>query len=137
MGPVAAAPMILFSVYNMGSGQQVYTPFIFRICMRLDYLRYALEGILKSIYGYDRKGIYCPEDQDYCHFQKPDFLLKTMGFEDTDMLRSISMLLVFYITFNIVAFALIKNRLSVNRSNLWLIRVVSSYIKKYLNLVPN
>lgn len=132
-----AAPMILFSVYNMGSGQQVYTPLIFRIGMRLDYLRYALEGILTSIYGFNRKGIFCPEGESYCHFQRPEFLLKTMGFEEINVFRSISMLLVFYFVFNIIAFALIKNRLSVNRSKLWLIRVVSSYIKKYLNLVPN
>jgi hypothetical protein len=118
----------------MGAGQQVYTPLIFRIGMSVDYLRYSLEGILDSIYGFDRKGIICPQKETYCHFKNPEFLLKTMGFENNDVIRSIIMLTLFYIIFNFIAFLLIKNRLSVNRSNLWLIRVVSSYVKKFLNL---
>lgn len=105
-------------------------PLVFRICMALNYLRYSLEGVIESIYGFGRSDSICPNGEMYCHFKKPDFLMRVMGFGDRSMLRSIVGLILSYLVFNIVAFLLIKNRLSVTQRKHWLIRVVSSYVKK-------
>lgn len=106
-------------------------PWYFKLGMRLDYLRYSLEGIVESIYGFGRAQFECPEGEMYCHFKKPDFLMRVMGFGDRDMKRTILALVAFYFVFNIVAFSLIKHRLSVSQRRPWLIRVVSSYVKKF------
>lgn len=105
-------------------------PLIFKICMNLDYLRHSLEGIIESIYGFGRSDSICPNGAMYCHFKKPDFLMRVMGFGDRSMSRCIIALIASYFVFNIVAFLLIKNRLSVTQRKHWLIQVVTSYVKK-------
>lgn len=131
VGPCIASPLILFSIYNMGADDNHKSvPWYFKLGMDLDYLRYSLEGILQSIYGFGRSYSLCPNNEMYCHFRKPDFLLRVMGFNDLSMMRTIVALVVFYCIFNLVAFILIKNRLAVSQRKHWLIRVLSSYVKK-------
>lgn len=132
IGPCVASPLILFSVYNMGADDNHKgVPWYFKLGMNLDYLRYSLEGIIESIYGFGRAETICPEGEMYCHFKKPDFMMRVMGFGDRDMMRTIIALITSYCVFNIVAFLLIKHRLSVSQRRHWLIRVVSSYVKKF------
>lgn len=123
--------MMLLSVYGIGAGKENIPVFI-RFIMSLSYLRYALEGIVQSIYGFGRKDMDCPLDESFCPYKKPAFLLRIMGFEDLNINISIIALVAFYLAFNIMALLLIKNRLSVRRT-FWPIQFVSRVIKRYLN----
>lgn len=135
IGPVCAVPLMLLSVYGIGTGQ-TSIPIFIRCIMSLNYLRYGLEGIVQSIYGFDRGDMSCPEDENFCPYKKPIYLLKNMGFENLSVNISIAALISFYIIFNLMAIMLIKNRLSVRRTDLWPIRIVSRFIKNYLNFTP-
>lgn len=130
---VLAVPIMLLSVYGIGSGKEGIPIFI-RTCMNFSYLRHSLEGIIQSVYGFSRGDMMCPETEKYCPYKKPLFLLKIMGFEDLNINHSIIALIVFYVAFNLAALLLIKNRLSVRRSNFWPIRIVSQFVKEYLNM---
>lgn len=136
IGPVIAVPMMLLSVYGIGSGQE-NIPTIVRFFMSSSFLRHALEGIIQSIYGFDRSDMVCPPEIFYCPYKKPLFLLKIMGFQDMDFKVSVAALVGFYLIFNIVALYLIKKRLSIRTSSLpWPIQYVSSVVKTYFNLTP-
>jgi hypothetical protein len=127
---------MLLSVYGIGSGKDNIPVFI-RFCMSLSYLRHALEGIITSIYGFNRNDMICPPDEKFCPYKKPEFLLKIMGFEDLNINVSILALILFYLFFNVTALLLIKNRLSERGHNFWPIKVVSRFVKNYLNMAPN
>lgn len=126
---------MLLSVYGIGSGKESIPLFI-RFIMSLSYLRYALEGIVHSIYGFNRADMICPPDQDFCPYKKPVFLLRIMGFENLSVNVSIIALTTFYLVFNITALVLIKNRLSVRGKTSWPIQFVSQVVKTYFNFTP-
>ena len=134
-GPVAVCPIMLLSVCGMGSGWETI-PAPTRFFMKLSYLRYSLEGILESIYGFERDDMDCPGSELFCPYKKPKFLLRIMGFDNLDFRVSISALFGFYLFFNILAVYLLKNRLSYKRKSLWPIQYVSRVVKQYLNFTP-
>jgi len=134
IGPVFAVPIMLLSVYGIGGKDSI--PLFVRILMSMSYLRYALEGIVTSIYGFGRPDMICPPSESFCPYKKPAFLLRIMGFEDIDIKVSILALILFYLAFNISAIILIKNRLSVRGKTLWPIRFVSNIVKQYFNFTP-
>lgn len=132
IGPVLVCPMMLLSVYGMGSGVDTIPPLVY-FFMKLSYLRHALEGIVQSIYGYDRADMICPNDEMYCPYKKPQFLLRIMGFEQLDLRYSIFGLFAFYVIFNVAAVYLMKSRLSCRRKQFWPIQYVSRVVKQYMN----
>ncbi|KAL7045267.1 hypothetical protein ACKWTF_002182 [Chironomus riparius] len=131
IGPVACVPLMLLSVYGIGTGIESIPPLI-RYIMKFSYLRHSLEGIIQSIYGFDRQDMVCPNDEMFCPYKKPEFLLRIMGFEHLDLTTSILGLLFFYIFFNLAAVYLIKLRLSCTRKRFWAIQYVSRVVK-YVN----
>lgn len=124
---------MLLSVYGIGSGKD-NIPIFIRFCMNFSYLRHSLEGIIQSIYGFGRNDMTCPPEEKYCPYKKPAFLLKMMGFEDVNINHSILALVTFYVSFNLLALFLIKNRLSMRGHNFWPIRIISQFVKNYLNM---
>ncbi|CAO1322623.1 unnamed protein product [Diamesa serratosioi] len=135
VGPILTVPLMLLSVYGMGTGKY-NTPLFVRLLMSLSYLRYGLEGIVEAIYGFDRKALICPSEEVFCVYKKPDFLLRLMGFEDLNFTVSVSALVVFYLTFNFLAFIMIRRRLSARSSNSWAVQYISRAVKNYLNFSP-
>lgn len=135
IGPVLVCPMMLLSVYGIGSGAENIPTYV-SFFMKLSYLRYSLEGIVESIYGLNREDMLCPQGEMFCPYMKPKFLLRIMGFEDVDFRFSIAALFCFYLAFNVVAVFLIKTRLSYRRRSMWPIQYVSRVVKQYLNFAP-
>lgn len=45
-----------------------------RLLMRSSYVKYGMEGLMTSIYGYDRELLPCPND--YCHYRIPKEILQ-------------------------------------------------------------
>lgn len=126
---------MLLSVYGIGCWKEDI-PIIIRCFMYLSYLRFSLEGIVQSIYGFDRTDMICPSDEHFCPYKKPSFLLRIMGFEDINIYVSISALILYFLTFNIIAILLIKSRLSRRRRTFWPIQIVSEVVKTYFNFTP-
>lgn len=47
--------------------------------MYLSYMRYGLEALTVSIYGFNREQLPCPESEMYCQYRMPRELLRIMG----------------------------------------------------------
>lgn len=129
--------MMLLSVYGIGSGKDSI-PEMTKFFMSISYLRYSLEGIVEAVYGFNRTDMICPSSESFCPYKKPAFLLRIMGFEDLNFKVSMLGLFLFYLLFNVLAFVLIKNRLSVRRKTYLSTKfqLVSHYVKKYFNFTP-
>lgn len=133
MGPVLAVPLILLSCYGIGYGKETAISPFMRFMMSLSFLRHGMEGLVDSLYGYDRGDTICPDTEVFCMFRKSKFLLMILGFEDLNYLFSVSCLIGFYILFTIAAYVMIWHRLRFSASSNILIQYVQQFMVKYLN----
>lgn len=132
VGPVCTVPLMLLSVFGIGSGKPSI-PVYMRLLMSMSYLRYGLEGIVESIYGFDRPDMICPDTEHFCVYKKPKFLLLQMGFNDANFIVSVGALLIFYLVFNSLAFFMIKRRIALNTKTHWAVQYIGKIVKKHLN----
>ncbi|KAL9924202.1 ATP-binding cassette subfamily G member 4 isoform 1-T6 [Glossina fuscipes fuscipes] len=133
MGPVTAVPLILLSTFGMGYGKGTYISPFMRFIMNCSYLRHSMEGIMEALYGYNRSDTICPPTEIFCMFKSAKFLRVILGFENLNYTFSIVCLGIFYIIFTVLAFALIKHRLSTSGTTHPFIQKINKYLIKYFN----
>lgn len=133
IGPVMACPLILLSCYGIGYGKDTYISPLIRFIMNCSYLRHSMEGLMEALYGYNRADTVCPPEELFCMFKKAQFLRVTLGFENLNYVFSVSCLIAFYILATVLAYVLIKHRLSSTVSNNRLLQYVNKFLVKYLN----
>lgn len=131
-GPCLLVPLMLLSVYNIGGGLAT-VPKYMRVLMSVSYLRYGLEGIIDSIYGFNRGDMTCPDEEVFCPYKKPSFLKQIMGFEEVDFFVSLIALIFFYVIFNLTAFYLIRRRVLCQSYDNYYVKYFQSLCIKYMN----
>ena len=137
VGPVVAVPIMLLAVYGIGGNGKSNIPVLIRLMMSMSYLRYGLEGIVESIYGFDRRDMICPDTEFFCPYKSPKFLLFVMGMDDINYFVSIFALIAFYLSFNTIAFFMIRHRLSLNSRNFLAVQYIGRLVKTHLNFSPH
>uniref|UniRef100_A0AAR5P8W1 ABC transporter domain-containing protein n=1 Tax=Dendroctonus ponderosae TaxID=77166 RepID=A0AAR5P8W1_DENPD len=89
IGPVLACCFSIFGFCLRRSD----TPAVFRWLFTVSYFRVAFHGVVVSVYGFNRKNLYCPEEELYCHYADPSKFLKEMDIVNIDLVSNISMVL--------------------------------------------
>lgn len=74
-------------------------------------MRYALEGLVLSIYGYGRDPLICSGDQDYCHYRFPEITFKEIGMKDGRFWMDVSSLSIYLIFILILSYITLKKNL--------------------------
>lgn len=82
--------------------------------MYTSYLKHSMEGILATLFKFNRPDLKCPPEELYCHFLKPKYLLRLLGSANVDYLRSVLFLIGFYGLFMVLAFLNFKSRLEIS-----------------------
>lgn len=77
VGPALTVPLMLVAVQGLGSPDPL--PIYRTLVMYLSYIRYGLEALIISTYGYNRENLPCPPEEVYCHYRVPRELLRAMG----------------------------------------------------------
>ncbi|XP_050541164.1 ATP-binding cassette subfamily G member 4-like isoform X2 [Daktulosphaira vitifoliae] len=130
MGPCLSCPLILLASYGLGyTSDQI--PTIFKLAMRLSYLRYGVEALVMSIYQ-DRGKLVCPPEIDVCKIKDPSVLFNTVGMSDVNYWASLSMLCVMFFMFKISSYVMLRWRLSTRPSILLRLGFIGRLIKVYL-----
>lgn len=80
----------------------------------LNYMRYALEGLSLSIYGYGREQLECPRSEIYCHFRVPATLLSEVGMEDGRYWIDVSAITAMIVVLRLVSFVTLRRRVGCN-----------------------
>lgn len=73
VGPALSVPIMLFAV--QGIGETISLPLYRKLIMYLSYIRYGLEGLTTSLYGYNREMLHCPTEEMFCPFRSPREML--------------------------------------------------------------
>ncbi|XP_066601780.1 ATP-binding cassette sub-family G member 1-like [Prorops nasuta] len=106
MGPLAIMPFVIFSGFFVHiNDAHPYMRWLFHT----SFMKYGFEGMIMSIYGYDREKLHC--SQVYCHFASPKILLKTVNMQEASYWYSLAILISLYIGLDLVTFAALKIRL--------------------------
>jgi len=73
LGPITMIPIILFSGFFVNLDTiPVYLSWV----SYLSYARYSFQGLMLSVYGFDREDMHC--SLPFCHFRSPSKFLKEM-----------------------------------------------------------
>ncbi|CAK1549244.1 unnamed protein product [Leptosia nina] len=131
VGPVASVPLMLLSVYGIGNGDDP-PPLVWKIARACSFLRYGLEGLIVAIYGQSRADLICPDDVDYCEFKNVKYFTKLMGMSGVSFWLDISVLFGMLLAMNLVAYYLLRQRLSPNYA-FRAIKVLGRFIKNKMN----
>lgn len=129
LGPTLSVPLMLFAIQGMGETEPVS---MFRkLIMYLSYIRYGLEALSLSIFGYNREPIPCPAEEQYCEFRLPRYMLKIMQMETATYWFDIVSLVFILITTKVIAFYLLRQRLQPNRT-FQALRLIGRLVKEQL-----
>ncbi|XP_065221841.1 ATP-binding cassette subfamily G member 4-like isoform X2 [Planococcus citri] len=123
IGPTMTVPLMVLSVYGAGAGT-AHIPILIKIGMYSSPVRYALEGLMMSIYDNGRKKMACP--LIICDLAYPNDLLKLVGMQEVNYWTDLIALIGFYIVFRLASYVLLRMRLSTTPS-----RLASSFIGRF------
>ncbi|XP_011872092.1 PREDICTED: ATP-binding cassette sub-family G member 1-like [Vollenhovia emeryi] len=105
-GPFAIMPFLLLSGFFV-SAKDVH-PYL-RWLFDISFFKYAFEGVLLAIYGYDRAKLKC--SKIYCHYAVPKKFLMEWGIEDINYWFNIIILIVVCIVLDILAYIILNVRI--------------------------
>ncbi|XP_076227054.1 ATP-binding cassette sub-family G member 1 isoform X2 [Nomia melanderi] len=118
---------------TIGLGETKPLPIYRSLTMYVSYIRYGLEGLVTSLYGYNRGKLYCPPSEYFCYFAVPQQLLLIMRMEHVQMWINIFALLVVLLAMKILTFYLLRQRLTPNKT-FQALRLAGRLIKGHLNI---
>lgn len=105
-GPFFILPSLIFSGFFVHlNDAHPYLHWLFH----LSFLKYGFEGVIVSIYGYDRPKLKCSDV--YCHFALPENLLIAVDMKHADYWFCIIVLFGLYIVLDVAAYTLLRMKL--------------------------
>lgn len=129
LGNFFICPFLVFSGFFI---QMNHAHKLLHWLFHISFLKYALEGSVYSVLGFNRTKLECDESDDklnYCRYSYPNQLLRDIGVQDCaknstsncdnymynnqkrDFTRVIIALVLFIIFFRVVAFCIMRYRL--------------------------
>ncbi|XP_043269569.1 ATP-binding cassette sub-family G member 4 isoform X2 [Venturia canescens] len=106
IGPVSSVPIVLFGGFFVNfDAMPIYLKFLSYV----SYIRYAFEGAMITVYGYNRPKLQCRKD--YCHYKPPMKILEQMSMENAVYWIDAVALVGFVIVVRIVAYFVLRLKL--------------------------
>lgn len=108
IGSVAFCFFILFAGYVALFS---HMPAALHALSYLSYFRYAFEGLMITIYGYERGPLECPPPHSYCHYRYPQRIFQELSMHEKNFVSDIVMLVVFVVVFFAFGYIGLKRRI--------------------------
>jgi hypothetical protein len=105
-GALAIMPFTIFSGFFVRMND---APTYFRWLFHTSYLKYGLDGVLMSIYSYERKELEC--SIDYCHYTNPQKFLETLDMGNGTYWFNTLILAIMFISLRFLCYFILLHRL--------------------------
>jgi hypothetical protein len=78
------------------------------------FIRFAFEGLVQAIYGFDRPPLECSEDiRQMCVFSDPKTMLNELDVADAKIYIDVIILCVFFFVFRLMCYGVLRWRVKV------------------------
>ncbi|XP_003703096.1 ATP-binding cassette sub-family G member 4 [Megachile rotundata] len=105
LGPTLFVPLMMFSGYGVSLRD---VPSYLQWGTYISCLRYALEGFVGALYGYDRPVLTCKKHVGYCHYKYPSKFLSDIAMAGDQFWNDIVALIAILIITRCAAYLLLK-----------------------------
>lgn len=78
----------------------------------MNYFRYALDGLIQAVYGFQRENLRCPSHIEYCHLRIPSMILEEMRMSKSLFWVDAVVLITWFVVIRAIAYVTLKKRLS-------------------------
>ncbi|KAG5305787.1 ABCG1 protein, partial [Pseudoatta argentina] len=78
----------------------------------INYYRFAFDGLIQAIYGFQREAIPCPSNIDYCHLRMPSLILEELNMTKSIFWVDVIVLFAWFVVIRTVAYVTLKRKLS-------------------------
>ncbi|KAG5329787.1 ABCG4 protein, partial [Acromyrmex charruanus] len=78
----------------------------------INYYRFAFDGLIQAIYGFQREAIPCPSNIDYCHLRMPSLILEELSMTKSIFWVDVIVLFAWFVVIRTVAYVTLKRKLS-------------------------
>lgn len=106
IGPAAIAPFLGLGIYGFDFAHQI--PLLMNLLMKTSFIRCGIVAMVLTIFGFNRKPLEC--NDVYCHFSKPDVLIKYLDIENTSVWFEISIMIGIMLLFRSACFLGLRYR---------------------------
>ncbi|XP_072947730.1 ATP-binding cassette sub-family G member 1 [Epargyreus clarus] len=106
IGPAVIAPFLGLAIYGFDFAHRI--PLIMNIIMKTSFLRCGVVAMVLTIFGLGRKPLECTDV--YCHFAKPDVLLKYLDIENNSVWLEILIMVGILLFFRTVCYINLRRR---------------------------
>nr|XP_037274517.1 ATP-binding cassette sub-family G member 4-like isoform X1 [Rhipicephalus microplus] len=110
LAPAVAIPMLLFSGFVVTLKAM---PHYLHWISYVSFVRYAYEGCVLSVYGYDRPELECGEEKDGsvpCLFTEPSEFVNFLGLNEVSVEVCAGALIGFVVIFNVATYVALRMR---------------------------
>lgn len=76
----------------------------------MNYFRFAVDGLVQAIYGFQRETLHCPIE--YCHYRAPSTLLEELRMSKSIFWVDVVVVLIWSLIIRIIVYISLKRRLS-------------------------
>lgn len=105
-----------------------HMPIVLYYVSHISYMRYALEGLVLSIYGYGREPLDCFNEEGYCHYRFPETTFKEIGMSDGKYCTDVTMMAGFLLFVMVISFFTLRKRVQ-SRWSQWRLSICDHNLK--------
>lgn len=121
-GALAIMPFTIFSGFFVHMND---APTYFQWLFHISYLKYGLDGVLISIYSYERERLQC--SIDYCHYTSPQKFLEALDMGNGSYWFNVLILVIMFFSLRLISYLILLYRLKNRRWHTTLCSILLSY----------
>lgn len=110
LGPISTIPILLFSGFFVSLEN---IPVYMQWMSYLAYVRYGFEGVMLTIYGFDRETLKC--SVPYCHFKHPAKFLEELDLSHGVFWIDVVSLITFFIGLRVIGYFVLRYKVRSER----------------------